>query len=207
MRRQAVADKTKRKDRKDKVGASPSAAKDQPLVSALKALRAKLAAEANVPPYVIFHDKTLLEVATQRPLTEAALAGISGLGTRKIARYGAALIDTVTRFKPHPLLDNRLSATVNQTLALHVDGKDAAEIAVSRGLELSTVYGHFAEAIEAGLVEARAVISLDEEEIDEILATFERLGTLDSGKLGPAHAALAGRFDYGTLKCLLAELS
>ena len=37
--------------------------------------------------------------------------------------------------------------------------------------------------------------------------TFERLGTLESGKLGPAHAALDGRFDYGVLKCLLAELS
>jgi ATP-dependent DNA helicase RecQ len=36
---------------------------------------------------------------------------------------------------------------------------------------------------------------------------FERLGTVDSGKLGPAHAALDGRFNYGVLKCLLAELA
>ena len=40
----------------------------------------------------------------------------------------------------------------------------------------------------------------------EVLEAFERCSTLDSGKLGPAHAALEGRFDYGTLKCLLAEL-
>ena len=51
------------------------------------------------------------------------------------------------------------------------------------------------------------MLPLDEDEIDEILATFERLGTLENGKLGPAHAALDGRFDYGVLKCLLAELS
>ena len=50
------------------------------------------------------------------------------------------------------------------------------------------------------------MIGLDEAEIDEILAAFERCSTLDSGKLGPAHAALDGRYDYGTLKCLLAEL-
>jgi ATP-dependent DNA helicase RecQ len=72
---------------------------------------------------------------------------------------------------------------------------------------VSTVFGHFAEAIEAGLLEARAVLGRDEGEIDEILDVFERLGTVDSGKLGPAHAALDGRYDYGTLKCLLAELA
>ena len=43
------------------------------------------------------------------------------------------------------------------------------------------------------------------EEIEEILAVFERLHTVDSGRLGPAHAALEGRYDFGVLKCLLAE--
>ena len=104
------------------------------------------------------------------------------------------------------LLDNRLSATVNHTLSLHLNGMDAAAIAAERKLELSTILGHFAEAIEAGLIEARKVVALDEPEIEEILAAFESCQTLDSGKLGPAHAALEGRFDYGTLKCLLAEL-
>ena len=105
------------------------------------------------------------------------------------------------------MLQNRLSATVNQTLALHLEGRDCDAIAKERGFEVSTVLGHFAEAIEAGLVEARAVLKLDEAEVDEILAVFERLGTVDSGKLGPAHSALDGRFDYGTLKCLLAEIA
>ena len=51
------------------------------------------------------------------------------------------------------------------------------------------------------------MVQLDEAEIDAILEVFEQLGTVDSGKLGPAHAALEGRFDYGTLKCLLAEIA
>ena len=50
-------------------------------------------------------------------------------------------------------------------------------------------------------------VGLDEPEIDEIMAAFEQCGTLESGRLGPAHAALEGRYDYGTLKCLLAELA
>ncbi|MEQ1650719.1 MAG: helix-turn-helix domain-containing protein, partial [Hyphomicrobiaceae bacterium] len=125
---------------------------------------------------------------------------------RKIARYGAAFLGVITGHKQHPLLKNRLSATVNRTLALHVEGKNAEEIARVRGIELSTVFGHFAEAIEAGLVEARAVVGLDEAEIDEITAAFEKCGTVDSGKLGGAHAALGGQYDYGVLKCVLAEL-
>ena len=180
---------------------------DQTLYSALKALRLRLATDAKLPPYVICHDRTLAELASKRPATEAALHDITGLGASKIKRYGAAFLETIASFKAHPLLENRLSATVNQTLALHLQGFDAERIAAERRIETSTVYGHFAEAIEAGLLEARDVLPLDEAEIDEILGVFERLGTLDSGKLGPAHAAMDGRFDNGILKCLLAELA
>ena len=126
------------------------AAGDKPLVAALRALRARLAAEANVPPYVIFHDKTIAEIAAKRPTMPAALADIYGLGARKIAKFGADIIEAVTGHKPHPMLDNKLSVTINQTLALHLQGKDADAIAAERGIEKSTVMGHFAEAIEAG---------------------------------------------------------
>jgi ATP-dependent DNA helicase RecQ len=195
----------KEKRARDKTFSVPAG--DQPLFSALRELRASLATSAKVPPYVIFHDKTIAEIAMTRPQDEAQLSDIAGLGARKVARYGATLLETVARFKPHALLDNRLSATVNQTLALHAEGRSAEAIAAQRGVEVSTIYGHFAEAVEAGLLEAREVLDLDEAEVDEILEAFERCGTVDSGKLGPAHAALDGRYDYGVLKCLLAEIA
>lgn len=182
-------------------------ADDQNLFEALKALRLRLATDQKVPPYVICHDKTLAELATKRPTSEDELHAITGLGDGKIKRYGEALIQTIGAFKPHPLLQNRLAATVNQTLALHLQGFDADAIAAQRRLETGTIWGHFAEAIEAGLIEARTVLPLDDADIDEIHAAFEETGTLDSGKLGPAHAALDGRFDYGLLKCVLAELA
>ena len=59
----------------------------------------------------------------------------------------------------------------------------------------------------AGLIEASAIVDLDAAAIDEIHAAFDRLETLETGKLGPVHQALQGRYDLGTLKCLLAELS
>ncbi len=187
--------------------ASKVGAADRPLYDALKALRLRLATDAKLPSYVICHDKTLAELAAQRPADEGGLHGITGLGASKIKRYGTAFLETIARFAPNAALDNRLSSTINQTLALHLAGVAPDGIAAERNLDVSTVYTHFAEAIEAGVIAADAVLDLDPADVDEIHAVFERLGTLDSGKLGPAHAALDGRFDYGILRCLLAELA
>jgi ATP-dependent DNA helicase RecQ len=194
------------KTKRSSGAAAQVSADNQALFAALRTLRAKLASDAKLPPYVICHDKTLVEFAEKRPADDDALHGITGLGASKIKRYGAAFLETISAHAAHPLLKNRLSATVNQTLALHLRGLDADAIAAERRIEAATVYSHFAEAIEAGLLEAHQVLPLDEAETDEILGVFERLGTLESGKLGPAHAALGGRYDYGILKCLLAEL-
>ena len=205
MRRAALSVKaTRESKRKEKRGGTAVPAGDEALFGALRTLRQQLASEANVPPYVIAHDSMLLELSAKRPKTESGLHGISGLGDRKIARYGEAFLEVIGRFKRDPMLDNRLSVTVNQTLALHLEGKSGEDIAAIRGLNLSTIYGHFAEAIEAGLVEVAKVLPLDAGEIDEIQAAFDQCGTRDSLKLGPAFAALDGRYDYGILKCLLA---
>ncbi|WP_082132507.1 DNA helicase RecQ [Luteimonas sp. FCS-9] len=68
---------------------------DRPLYEALRALRATLAREQNVPAYVIFHDATLREIARQRPLTLGQLGGIGGVGAGKLERYGDAVLETV----------------------------------------------------------------------------------------------------------------
>jgi len=205
--RRAISGRGKKVDRASSRADTHVRREDQALYEALKALRLRLASEAGMPPYVICHDRTLRELAEHRPGHASELAGITGLGERKIARYGARLLETIGRFKPHPLLDNRLSATVNETLTFVLQGDDLEDIAAKRGLDVSTIHGHLAEAIEAGLVEAQAVLQLDEAEIDEIHSAFDRCGTLESGKLGPVHAALGGKFDFGVLKCMLAELS
>jgi len=184
---------------------SKVARENQPLFDALKALRSKLASAAKLPPYVVAQDRTLIELAEKKPATENALHDIMGLGASKIARYGASFLDLISQFKKHPALNNRLSASVNATLAAHLKGLDAEQIASKRGLEASTIYGHLAEAIEAGLISADDAVRLDRAERDEIEAAFDRCETRDTGKLGPAFAALDGRYDYGILKCLLAD--
>jgi ATP-dependent DNA helicase RecQ len=59
----------------------------------LRAWRAAVAKEHGVPAYVIFHDATLAELARERPASEVALSKISGVGARKLERYGADLLE------------------------------------------------------------------------------------------------------------------
>ena len=65
------------------------------LLAALRTLRRKLAEEHGVPSFVIFHDSTLMQLVMQRPRNRAQLAKISGIGTQKLERYGAALLDVL----------------------------------------------------------------------------------------------------------------
>ncbi|MDE2369840.1 MAG: DNA helicase RecQ [Burkholderiales bacterium] len=60
--------------------------------AALKAWRAEVAREHNLPAYVVFHDATLAEMARECPATLDALAGVSGVGATKLERYGAEIL-------------------------------------------------------------------------------------------------------------------
>ena len=66
-----------------------------PLFEALRELRRELASEAGVPPYVVFHDSTLREMAQTRPTSLAAMGEITGVGTRKLEAHGDAFLAVI----------------------------------------------------------------------------------------------------------------
>ncbi|MCK9540782.1 MAG: DNA helicase RecQ [Novosphingobium sp.] len=68
---------------------------DHGLFQALREKRLELAREQNVPPYVIFHDKTLVELATARPASRAEMANVPGVGEAKLERYGPAFLAVI----------------------------------------------------------------------------------------------------------------
>jgi len=68
-----------------------------PLFDALRELRRELATEGQVPPYVIFHDATLREMAAQRPASLAALGRLPGVGAKKLEAYGEQFLRTIAR--------------------------------------------------------------------------------------------------------------
>ncbi|MBK0327469.1 DNA helicase RecQ [Rhodobacteraceae bacterium F11138] len=69
---------------------------DAPLLSALRAKRRALAEAARVPAYVIFNDRTLIEMAETRPDTLDAMARIGGVGAKKLERYGTVFLEVIT---------------------------------------------------------------------------------------------------------------
>jgi len=70
-------------------------ANDDPLWQALKAKRLELAREQGVPPYVIFHDSTLLEIHNRKPQTLDEMGQISGIGQAKLLKYGDAFLQVL----------------------------------------------------------------------------------------------------------------
>ncbi len=74
---------------------------DAPLLSALKAKRRALAEAANVPAYIIFNDKTLIEMAETRPASLDDMARISGIGTKKLDRFGQDFLQVIVGEAAH----------------------------------------------------------------------------------------------------------
>jgi ATP-dependent DNA helicase RecQ len=92
--RLAAANKIK----KGKVRVEMLSADDEILFHALRELRSQLAKEAGVPPYVVFGDVTLVEMAAKRPVTAEQLLSITGVGTSKLGAYGAIFLAEIRKW-------------------------------------------------------------------------------------------------------------
>ena len=89
------------------------------LFDALRELRTEIAREQGVPPYIIFHDKTLNEMAEQQPVTLEQMRGINGVGEQKLQRYGERFLGLLCGQSPTgldhgPEAENPVSLTVFQ---------------------------------------------------------------------------------------------
>jgi len=132
LRRDVLAAETRRRP----VAKAMVSEEDAPLLSALKAKRRALAEAARVPAYVIFPDRTLIEMAEQRPDTLDGMARINGVGAKKLDRYGVAFLAVITGEAspaPHParrkLAGRAAGETYDRLLATQARlarGKDGA---------------------------------------------------------------------------------
>ena len=91
---------TLRRDTMQKTPRRPAAKalvsdEDAPLLSALKAKRRALAEAAKMPAYIVFNDRTLIEMAERRPQSLDDMARISGVGAKKLEQYGAAFLEVI----------------------------------------------------------------------------------------------------------------
>ncbi|MEQ8366835.1 MAG: DNA helicase RecQ [Roseicyclus sp.] len=131
------ADITLRRDTMVKTPRRPQvkalvAEEDAPLLSALKAKRRALAEDARVPAYVIFPDRTLIEMAETRPASLDDMARISGVGAKKLERYGSDFLTVITGETPETLHPSRRKLAGRDSGALY-DRLLAVQADLARG--------------------------------------------------------------------------
>lgn len=110
------------------------AEEDQPLLSALRAKRRALAEELNAPAYVVFPDRTLLEMIAKRPQTLDEMAQVSGVGAKKLVQYGPAFLEVITGEAAAPLHPARKKLAGRQEGSLY-DQLLAAQADLKRGAD------------------------------------------------------------------------
>ncbi len=172
------------------------------LWEALRKLRRDIAVEQDVPPYVIFHDATLMEMISYRPESSEQLAEITGVGKRKLELYGDAFIAVIRQYasREHDGADGAV-----ETLQFHRMGMDVEAIARQRGLNLSVVYTHLAHAIRQGQLALADVVHLTRQERNDI----EALLLAEMGADNPvknAYKRLDQYYEYNVVRCVYAAL-
>jgi ATP-dependent DNA helicase RecQ len=190
------------------------------LLAQLRARRKELADEAGVPPYVIFSDKTLLEMAAYLPQSEDSLLRMNGVGLVKRQRYGTAFLELIQTFaQAHSLPEKskpggedapeRDKSDSGRRYMLvgeaYQAGESIAALMQRYAVTLGTILDHLARFQAAGrklrrgedLLALAAAVPLDLRE--QAARAFDALGTL---ALKPVFEQLGGRVDYETLKIL-----
>jgi ATP-dependent DNA helicase RecQ len=184
---------------------------DEALFEKLRQLRKQLADERGVPPYIVFSDVALRQMARHYPPGEKEFSRISGVGEKKLREFGAAFLSEIANFlqtnprqifaddsfaEPAAPARSRLSDTVRETLHFFQRGKPVEEIARLRGLKDSTIYSHLEDGVRAGeTVDVDRL--LDAQAKQEIAAAFARYGL---GNLTGAVESLGGRYTHGQFR-------
>jgi len=187
---------------------------DEDLFNELRTVRKQLADARDVPAYVVFSDVSLRHMARAYPTDDLGLLRIPGVGEKKLADFGHAMLDAITEWlSSHSKLDfsdilpaaaparrmkaeGALNGTSLATLELYRTGATLEEIARERGLTLTTIESHLANAITGGeKLEAHAFYTPAEEA--EMRAAFMGHEELT---LKPVYDHLEGRISYGKLR-------
>jgi ATP-dependent DNA helicase RecQ len=183
-------------------------AMNKSLFELLRQLRRTLAEQQSVPPYVIFNDYTLKEIAARMPLDGQEFLAISGVGEVKARQYGMQFLSVVRTFKKenqgavkltevhHAPREEKVTDSAIDTLAYFRKGYSLAKIAGLRGFSVSTISSHLAALIQNG--DIKSIDSLVEPtKLAPIRAAFQKAGY---AALGPVKEQLGDGFTYEELR-------
>ncbi len=172
-------------DEDDETGAGGGGAADEQLFEMLKTLRKNVAKQKNLPPFVVFQDPSLEEMATNYPITIDELKNITGVGTGKASKYGKPFIDLIKKYVDENEIerpdDMVVKSVVNKSgLKVHIiqniDRRISLDdMAKSKGLKLEDIIGEIESIVASGTrVDIQYYINevIDEERLEEVFNYF-----------------------------------
>jgi ATP-dependent DNA helicase RecQ len=199
-------------DEENAFGARTSAV-DEELFSILKDLRKKLSKIKEVPPFVIFQDPSLEDMAIQYPVTIDELQNISGVGTGKAQRYGADFVEIIKKYVEEKEiirpLDMVVKSVVNKSgikvyIIQSIDVKRPLEdIAEAKGLEMGELISEIEAIVNSGTrinLDYYINMTLDEERQHDIYSYFREEAESDS--LEEAIKELGNEFEEDEIRLI-----
>ncbi len=203
LRKDLKAEKVKGSKRESRQFAKTD---DTLLWNALRAKRKMLADAQDVPPYVIFHDATLMAMLEAKPTTRQQMSLLSGVGERKLELYADEFLAVISEFIDLNSGSIGLSDTLAESVALFRLGYGVKQIAQQRELQETTIYGHLAQSLEQGMLVLADVVELTEPEIRLIEEAIINLPEDQRNALKPIYELFDGQYSYGVLRCVRAAL-
>jgi ATP-dependent DNA helicase RecQ len=152
---------------------------DAPLMSALKAKRSALAQAMGVPAYIVFPDRTLIEMAERRPATLDEMAQITGVGAKKLESLGAAFLEVITGTQTVPLHPQRMRLAGREAANVF-DRLCEIQLELARGADgtgkhldcSATTLRKIAEARPSTLAELEQIAGLGPQKIERFGPAF-----------------------------------
>ena len=183
----------------------------------LRVLRRQIADSEQLPAYIVFSDATLKDMAEKLPRTLDKMLGVSGVGQKKLEKYGKQFLDlilqlelpmspivTTVAYKEPVSKKPTLGSTYDTTLELYNSGLNIEQIAAQRGLALTTIHSHIAFLYSSGKID-----SLDnfitQDEIALLNSKFPNVSP--DAKLKEIFETLGGAIDYGKIRLIIAYLN
>ncbi|HMB46173.1 MAG TPA: RecQ family ATP-dependent DNA helicase, partial [Candidatus Methanoperedens sp.] len=178
---------------------------DDGLFEKLRTLRKTLADAQDQPPYLIFNDASLKLMASRRPCNPEDFRKITGVGDKKLERYGGIFISEIRRFclkQDSTIQPVKKQSSEHVTLEMLDQGMDLDEITLKRNLSLNTIYAHIEKLIISGEnVDIGKLIK--KEKMESISSAILELGAQN---LKPLKEKLGDNFSYGEIRLVRARM-
>jgi ATP-dependent DNA helicase RecQ len=176
------------------------------LFERLRILRKQIADEKNIPPFVIFSDATISDMAQKKPINQVEMLNVSGVGEQKYRQYGDAFMREIRSFlKTVPKSSATGVNTYAYTFQLYEEGFSIDEIAAQRGLNPVTILSHLIKMFEEGkTINLQSFIN--KTEYKEIITAAKTMKVQKGEAMKPLFEAMDSKYDYNKIKIAFAIL-